>query len=589
MNSLTQELSGVLGEAFAACGLDAGYGKVAPSDRPDLCQFQCNGAMAAAKQARKNPALVAAAVVEAIKDPAIFEAITVAGPGFINLTLTDAFLARFVQRMADDERFGCRVVAEPQTVMVDYGGANIAKPLHVGHLRSAIIGESLKRLARFVGHRVIGDIHMGDWGLQMGMIISEMARRQPELPYFDPQFTGPYPEDPPFTISDLEEIYPAVSQLAKTDEQVLEAARQATFELQNGRPGYRALWQHIFNVSVADLQGDYQRLNIQFDLWLGESDAQPLIPAMVERLRAEGLAKLSEGALVIEVAEADDKKELPPLILTKSDGAYLYGTTDLATIAQRVRDYQPELILYVVDKRQADHFVQVFRSAYKTGIAPETLRMEHIGFGTMNGPDGRPFKTRAGGVMKLKDLIAMITEKALEKVQNSELASELDPEQMLELAQTIGVATLKFADLMNHRLKDYLFDLERFSVFEGCTGPYHLYVAVRINSILKKAAAKGLSAGPMLAPAGPEERDILLKLVEFPDVIFAAFEQRSPNYLCDYLYQLASAFTRFYHQYRILTEPDPARQASWLQLSQTVLAVLRQTLDILGMEVPERM
>lgn len=588
MNSLTQELARIFGDAFVEHGFAANYGKVTPSDRPDLSQFQCNGALAAAKQIGHNPRALAEKIVQRVAQNNIFEEVSIAGPGFINIKLADDYLVRYVMRMVEDKTLGCPTAVEPQTIIVDYGGANIAKPLHVGHLRSAIIGECLKRLARFIGHTVIGDIHLGDWGLQMGMIISELERRQPDLPYFDPTFTGPYPQEPPFTISDLEEIYPAVSQRAKTDEQVLEAARQATFELQKGRKGYRALWQHIYNVSVADLKNDYDRLNIHFDLWLGESDTQPLIEEMLEQLQLGGFASESEGALVIGVTEVGDTKELPPLILRKSDGAILYGTTDLATIIERVQDYSPNLILYVVDKRQADHFDQVFQSAYKTKIAPETLAMEHIGFGTMNGPDGRPFKTRSGGVMKLKDLIAMITDKAMERVKSSELAPA-EPEQLMAMAQQIGVATLKFADLMNHRLKDYQFDLERFSVFEGCTGPYHLYVAVRINSLLEKAVTRGLCTGDLLPPSSEDERQILLRLVEFPDVILAAFEQRAPNYLCDYLYKLASAYSRFYHNHRILTETDLSRQASWLQLSQAVLVVLRQSLAILGIEVPKRM
>lgn len=588
MNSLTQELSQIFGGAFVEYGFAPNYGKVTPSDRPELSQFQCNGALAAAKQTGHNPRALAEKIAQKVAENEIFREVSIAGPGFINIILADDYLVRYIMRMVEDKTLGCPTAVEPQTILVDYGGANIANPLHVGHLRSAIIGECLKRLARFIGHTVVGDIHLGDWGLQMGMIISELERRQPDLPYFDSTFTGPFPQEPPFTISDLEEIYPAVSQRAKTDEQALEAARQATFELQKGRKGYRALWQHIYNVSVADLRNEYDRLNIHFDLWLGESDTQPLIDGMLEQLQSDGFATESEGALVIGVTEARDTKELPPLILRKSDGAILYGTTDLATIMQRVQDYSPNLILYVVDKRQADHFDQVFRSAYKTKIAPETLVMEHIGFGTMNGPDGRPFKTRSGGVMKLKDLVTMITDKAMERVQNSELATA-EPEQLIEMAQQIGVATLKFADLMNHRLKDYQFDLERFSVFEGCTGPYHLYVAVRINSLLEKAENRGLCAGEILPPSSEDERQILLRLIDFPDVIQAAFEQRAPNYLCDYLYKLASAYSRFYHNYRILTETDLSRQASWLKVSQAVLVVLRQSLTILGIEVPKRM
>ena len=589
MKSLKHQLTAIVAEAFAHNGFEREYGTIEKSNRADLGQFQCNGALAAAKQYKRNPRQLAQQVVDCLQQNSIFSTVSLAGPGFINLTVTDEFLARHLQQIAADGRLGAEEVIPALKMIVDYGGANIAKPLHVGHLRAAIIGESLKRLARFLGHDVIGDVHLGDWGLQMGMIISELARRQPELPYFDPGYSGPYPQEAPFIIADLEEIYPTVSERAKNDPEVMEAARQATYQLQQGRAGYRALWQHIFNVSVADLKADYHALNIDFDLWYGESHTQDRLPGLIERLQREGWAYESKGALVVDVTEPEDTKTLPPLMLVKSDGAVLYGTTDLATIEQRVEDYQPDLMLYVVDKRQSDHFRQVFRGAHKTGIAPKSLNMIHIGFGTMNGKDGKPFKTRAGGVMKLKDLIQMITDKALERMTAADIAKEYDEHERQEIARIIGVATLKFADLMNHYTTDYIFDLDRFASFDGRTGPYLLYTAVRIKSILRKAAEQGLQPGNILPPVSQVERDVFLKLAEFPNALDLAFENYAPNYLCDYAYTLASLFTTFYHEHHILREEQPERQASWLGLAQVSLAMLEQVLQLLGIEVPERM
>lgn len=589
MKSLREHLTDIVAGAFVAAGFDSTYGEVTISNRPDLSQFQCSGALVAAKQAKLNPGQIARQVVDKLVQLDLFREVSLAGPGFINLTVTDEYLIEHIQGVAQDERLGVEKVTPPHQIIIDYGGANIAKPLHVGHLRAAIIGESLKRLARFLGHNVLGDVHLGDWGLQMGMVISELERRQPDLSYFDPGYSGPYPVEPPVTIADLEEIYPAVSERAKKEPEIMAAARQTTQELQRGRPGYRALWQHIFDISVADLKADYARLNIEFDLWLGESDTQARLPALIEQLRAEGWAYESQGALVIDVAEPADKKELPPLMLTKSDGAVLYGTTDLATIQQRVETFNPDLILYVVDGRQGDHFTQVFRSAYKTGITPARLKLEHIGFGTMNGQDGKPFKTRQGGVMKLKDLIHMITAQALERMGEAELAKDYTQAERMEIARTVGVAALKFADLMNHPSKNYVFDLDRFASFEGRTGPYLLYTVVRINSILRKAAEQGLEPGPLVLPASQVERDILLKLAELPDSLTLAFEKRAPNYLADYAYNLASLFTRFYHEHHILREENETRRASWLGLSALSLAGLELVLDLLGIEAPERM
>ncbi len=589
MQPLRDRLSSLVADAFRAAGLDPSYGEVVVSARPDLGQFQCNGALPAAKASKANPRQVAQGVVERLGHPEVFRDVSLAGPGFINLTLTDAYLASHVREMAADPRLGCGPVARPQRIVLDYGGPNVAKPMHVGHLRAAIIGESLKRLARFLGYDVVGDVHLGDWGLQMGMVIAELARRLPGLPYFDPAIPGPFPSEAPVTAGELEEIYPTASQRAKTDPGFAEEARRATFELQQGRPGYRALWRHLVDVSVAELRADYRRLEVDFDLWLGESDAQPWIPPLVERLRAGGHSRQSEGAEVVDVAEPGDAKELPPLLLLKSDGAALYGTTDLATLDQRVKELRAELVLYVVDKRQADHFAQVFRAARKTGVAPGGVGLEHIGFGTMNGPDGRPFKTREGGVMRLRDLLDLVTEKARERIREAGVARDYPPEEAERIARLVGVATLKYADLSNHRAKDYVFDLERFSAFEGRTGPYLLYTAVRTRSILRKAAEAALPPGALLPPDDDVERSVLLTVARFPDVLTAAFENRAPNILCDYTYELATAFTRFYQEHHILSHPDRARQASWLGLCDLTVRMLLQVLELLGIGVPERM
>lgn len=589
MPSLKEELTRLVAGAFTEAGFDPAYGEVVPAQRPEWGQFQCNGALAAASQYQLTPRQMAAQVVDKLRQAEILTGITIGGPGFINFSLTDAALGDHVQAMAQDERLGCGVSPRPLNVIVDYGGANIAKPMHVGHLRAAIIGESLKRLARFVGHRVLGDVHLGDWGLPMGLIIAELSQRQPELPYFEQDYTGPYPAESPVTIDDLEEIYPAANRRAKEEPAFREAARQATFALQQGRPGYNALWRHFIAVSIAELRADYTRLNVHFELWLGESDTNARVAPLIERLAAEGYAYESNGATIVAVSEPEDRFELPPLILAKSDGAILYGTTDLATLEQRVEDYGVELALYVVDNRQSDHFRQVFRAAYKTGVVPPSTRLEHINFGTMNGKDGKPFRTRTGGVMKLKELIELVTAKALERMNEINISRNYDEAERLDIARKVGVAALKFADLSNHYSKDYIFDLDRFSSFEGRTGPYLLYTAVRIKSILRTAGEKGLGAGPILPPVDAIERDVLLKLAELPDKVNFAFEQRAPNHLCEYVYTLATAYNRFYHDHHILQETDLARQAAWLGLSQMTLRVLTLVLELLGIETPERM
>lgn len=589
MGTLADKLTGLFADAFQSAGYDRSYGEVRVSDRPDLCQFQCNGALAAAKQYRANPRQIAQNVVDAISAPDVFDGLSLAGPGFINIVLQDDFIAAHVQEVYEDDRLGCESATTPGRFLVDYGGPNVAKPLHVGHLRAAIIGESIVRICRFLGHEVIGDVHLGDWGLQMGLIIEGLRSRRPDLPYFDAGYSGPYPDEPPVSIGDLEELYPQASEREKSDLEFAEAARQATVELQAGRPGYRALWQHFHDVSVDDLRQSYELLNIHFDLWLGESDTQDRLHGLIERLKADGYARESRGALVIEVDDPEDKESIPPLMLEKTDGAVLYGTTDLATIDQRIEEFRPDYILYVVDNRQQQHFRQVFKASYKTGVAPESTRLEHNGFGTMNGKDGKPFKTREGGIMKLKDLIGLVTDHAMARIETIESVREYDEDEKAHIARIIGVAALKYADLMNHRTRDYVFDLDRFSSFEGRTGPYILYAAVRIKSVLRRVGERNLEPGGIMAPQSPSERELDLKLSEWPAVVELAFETRAPNHLCEYAFQLATAYNRFYHTHHILNEEDGDRRVSWLALSGVTLRVLERVLDLLGIEVPKRM
>lgn len=600
MSSLTGRLTALVAEAFARADLPPELGVVVPSNRPDLCQFQCNGALPAAKARKANPRQLAEAVATILREDrpyhGIFKSVELAGPGFINLTVTDALLADQADLQAGDARLGVPARANPQTVILDFGGPNIAKPMHVGHLRATIIGDSLQRLYHFIGDRTISDVHMGDWGLPMGMLISELARRQPDLPYFDAAHTGPYPATSPVSMEALEELYPFAAAACKDDPARLDEARKATAELQSGRPGYTALWRHFVEVSIAGMRRDFGALGVEFDLWKGEADVHGLIAPMVETLRGTGAAQESEGALVVAVAQDGDKTEIPPLILLKSDGGVMYSTTDLATIVERVRDHDPDLMLYVVDQRQHLHFEQVFRAARIGGLAGKAA-MEHIGFGTMNGPDGKPFKTRAGGVMKLQDLIRMTTDKALERLDEAGLAQEYDAGEKAEIARMVGLAALKFADLSNHRVSNYVFDLDRFARFEGKTGPYLQYAAVRIKSLLRKAVEQfqgddGAVIGAIAVPPGgfhESERELILTLGQLPEAIAAAEAKRAPNELADFAYGLAQSFSRFYAACHILSEADETVRRSRLELARLALAQLELTLSLLGIEVPERM
>lgn len=575
-------------ESFEKAGYDKKYGMVSVSNRPDLCQYQCNGAMAAAKTYKKAPIQIAQEVIAPLLEDAMFSKIEAVNPGFINISVSGAFLAEQAKEMDQDEKLGVSM-PEKKTIVIDYGGPNVAKPLHVGHLRSAVIGESVKRICRFMGNKVIGDVHLGDWGLQIGLIITELKKRQPELPYFDESFQGEYPEEAPFTISDLEEIYPYASGYSKEHEDYLQEAQQATARLQEGDAGYRALWQHILNVSIADLKKNYDKLSVEFDIWKKESDVQPYIPDMVEKMKKDGFAYESEGALVVDVTEEGDKKELPPCIIVKSNGATLYATTDLATIVERMKLFQPDQIIYLADKRQSLHFTQVFRVAKKTGIVEPGMQLDFIGFGTMNGKDGKPFKTRDGGVLRLQSLREMISDEVYKKIMENRDYSE---EEARNIAGQVGLAALKYGDLSNQASKDYIFDVERFASFEGNTGPYILYTIVRIKSLIQKYVSQGGKMPEEVqyeAPVSESETQLYLTLGKFADAVESAYKELAPHKICQYIYELSEAFNHFYHETKILAEEDEKRRNSYLCLIRLVQKVLGQCIDLLGFEAPDKM
>ncbi len=577
-------------QAFTECGYDKKYAKVTLSNRPDLCEYQCNGALAAAKEYKKAPFLIADEIAAKLSDHAMFAAAESVKPGFINFKIDPGYLAGYLQKMSEDqERFGCEKTNSPKKIMIDYGGPNVAKPLHIGHLRSAIIGESIKRIGRFMGHTMIGDVHLGDWGLQMGLIITELSQRKPDLVYFDEQYQGEYPKEAPFTISELEEIYPTASAKSKEDDAYKEAAMQATYELQNGRAGYQALLSHILEVSVSDLKRNYENLNVSFDLWKGESDAQPFIPDMVQKMKDDGYAYISEGALVVDVKEETDAKEVPPCMILKSDGASLYNTTDLATIVWRMKEYHPDEIIYVVDKRQELYFTQVFRCARKTRLVGEDTRLTFQGFGTMNGRDGKPFKTREGGVMRLESLVSEINEEMYQKILDNH--SVTDEAEAKETAKQVALSAIKYGDLSNQASKDYIFDIERFTSFEGNTGPYILYTIVRIKSILAKyRALDGGCSGDRILPAESEsEKALMLEISRFSAAMEAAFAETAPHKVCAYIYGLANAFNRFYHETKILTEERKDVRASYICLLALTKGVLERCIEVLGFSAPERM
>ena len=588
MKTFTECIETVMKEAFQACGYEEKFGKVTLSNRPDLCEYQCNGAMAAAKTYRKAPIMIANDVVEKLQDKSIFESAQAVNPGFINLKLDRNFLASYLNQMAEDENLSVEKAENPKTIVIDYGGPNVAKPLHVGHLRSAIIGESIKRMGRFLGHKVIGDVHLGDWGLQMGLIITELSKRQPDLVYFDKNYQGEYPSEAPFTVSELEEIYPTASKKSKEDEEYKNEALEATLELQQGRRGYRALWNHIMKVSVEDLKKNYKKLNVDFDLWKGESDADSYIPGLVNYLKEKGYAYMDQGALVVDVKEEADTKEIPPCMILKSDGASLYTTTDLATIVQREEDYHPDEIIYVVDKRQELHFVQVFRCAKKTGLVPEDTELSFVGFGTMNGKDGKPFKTREGGVMRLERLISEINEEMYKKIVENRSVKGDDAHKTAEM---VGLSAIKYGDLSNQASKDYVFDVDRFTSFEGNTGPYILYTIVRIKSILNRYREEGGNPeeGQILGAANDSEKTLMMVLSRLNSVIAPAFQEKAPHKICSYIYELANAFNSFYHETKILGEENEGQKTSWIQVLVLTKKVLETCIGLLGFEAPDRM
>lgn len=588
MNTIIELITEEVKNAFQNAGYDSSYGRVTLSNRPDLCEYQCNGAMAAAKAYKKAPIMIAKDVVEQLLGSQVLEQAEAVNPGFINLKVSGDFVAQYLTAMRLSEHLGVEKAKEPKKMVLDYGGPNVAKPLHVGHLRSAIIGESIKRMGRFLGHEIIGDVHLGDWGLQMGLIITELHKRQPDLVYFDENYQGEYPQEAPFTIGELEEIYPAANAKSKEDEAYKAEALEATHQLQMGNRGYRALWRHILKVSVTDLKRNYANLSVDFDLWNGESDVQDYIAPMVKDLKDRGLAYEDQGAVVVDVKEDTDTKEVPPCMILKSDGAALYTTTDLATIVERMEKYQPDEILYVVDKRQEMHFVQVFRCARKAGMVKDDTKLSFLGFGTMNGKDGKPFKTRDGGVMRLENLIREINEEMYKKIVDNRSIKEEDARAT---AKIVGLSAIKYGDLSNQASKDYIFDIERFTSFEGNTGPYILYTTVRIKSILNRYTEEGKNVGDTVvkAPVSDSQKTLMLETAKFNSVVVNAFEEKAPHKICSYIYELANAFNRFYHETKILSEEDQEQKQSFIALLVLVKDVLEACIDMLGFTAPERM
>lgn len=588
MKTFICQLESIISPFFEAVGADASYCQVRPSDRPELGQFQCNGAMAAASKINQNPRQLAEKLSQYFRNAAQLTEVNVAGPGFINFSISPDYLADRINVMKASTRLGCPDLSQSKLAVLDFGGLNVAKAMHVGHLRSLILGDCLQRLFRFLNHEVKSDIHLGDWGLQMGMLIDELFLRNEELPYFDPDFKGSYPEESPVTLDDLQELYPHASTRCKQDAEALHRAKQATRYLQTGRIGYRKLWEHFISVTHSSLEDDFRKLGIVFDLWEGESTVNELVSPLVECLKNEGIAEYSDSALIIDVKKESDKKNIPPLLLLKSDGAMLYGTTDLATIKSRVDRFDPGYIIYVVDQRQHLHFEQVFRAAKLAGLTKETI-FEHVGFGTINGPDGKPFKTRSGGTMRLSDLLDLSAKEAARRLDEAKMATDFNDEERKEIAHCVGIASIKFADLMNHRLSDYVFDLSRFTRFEGKTGPYIMYAAVRIKSVLRKAKHQNLLPGMIIPAASTEETNLMLQLALLPDTVMKSYNTREPHHLCEYACTLSQVFNRFYHECPILREVDSKRRGSYLSLLQVTLVTLEKVLNILGINVPERM
>ncbi len=585
LDCLTDEMKA----AFTAAGYEEDLAKVGVSNRPDLCEYQCNGAMAGAKRYKKAPLIIAREVAEKLKDSEIFKSVEAVAPGFLNLKLNEEFVSGYVSEMMTEEKYGVEKPQQPLKIVIDYGGANVAKPLHVGHLRPAVIGESIKRIARYAGHEVVGDVHLGDWGMPMGQVITELSERKPDLVYFDENYEGEYPKEPPFTIGDLEEIYPAASKRCKSDEEYHKKALRTTKELQQGRRGYRALWKHILNVSVADLKVNYGKLGVDFDLWMGESDVDDLIPDMVKKMKEDGLAYISDGALVVDIGEESDKKELPPCIVLKSDGSANYETTDLATILYREKEIRPDVILYITDKRQELHFTQVFRAARRCGIAKETTRLEFLGNGTINGADGKPLKTRDGGVLRLEYMLKDVEENMQERMRESS-SKTLTEEEIVKLAPVTALAAIKYGDLSNQTAKDYIYDIRKFTASEGDTGPYILYTMARIKSILRKYKEQGGEAGTRVIPADSEAmKAVLMRLAGFNQMVEDAFRERAPYKVCAYIYALANEINLFYHETKILVEENEEKKAGYIALIADALKLFEAGISMLGFSAPEKM
>ncbi|MDE7446343.1 MAG: arginine--tRNA ligase [Lachnospiraceae bacterium] len=588
MKKFLDLISEEMKNAFETSGYDRELGKVTLSNRPDLCEYQCNGAMAGAKLYKKAPIMIAGDVAEKCKDSNVFLSVEAVPPGFLNIKVKESFVTDYLTQMSNATKFGLDMPEKPNHIIVDYGGPNVAKPLHVGHLRSGVIGESIKRIARYAGHEVIGDIHLGDWGLQMGLIITELKERQPDLVYFDDDYQGEYPEEAPFTISELEEIYPTASSKSKEDAAYKERAMEATFKLQSGVRGYRALWNHIIDVSVTDLKKNYHNLNVDFDLWKGESDVHDVIPGMVEYMKKEGYAYISDGALVVDVKEETDTKEIPPCMILKSDGASLYNTTDLATIMERMREYHPDRLIYLTDKRQELYFEQVFRCARKTKLVEPETELLHIGFGTMNGKDGKPFKTREGGVMRLESLIKEINDEMYRKITDNR---QVEEEEARQTAKVVALAAIKYGDLSNQASKDYIFDIDKFTSFEGDTGPYILYTIVRIKSILNKIKEQGgtIEGSVLREACSDSEKALMLEIAGFNAMMESAYMETAPHKICAYIYELANAFNRFYHETRIVAQEDAGKKSGWVALLLLTRDILETCIDVLGFTAPERM
>mgnify|MGYP004727290473 FL=1 len=588
MKKILDVLSEEMGRAFEEAGYEASLGKVSVSNRPDLCEYQCNGAMAGAKKYHKAPLVIAGEVAEKLAESEVFAGAVPVAPGFLNLKISEEFLLKQLRQMAEEPKFGLEAPEKKKRIIIDYGGANVAKPLHVGHLRSAVIGESIKRINRYVGHEVIGDVHLRDWGLQMGLVFMGLKERKPDLVYFDESYTGEYPREAPFTISELEEIYPASSAKSKEDADYKALAMEATYKLQNGVRGYRALWQHILNVSVADLKKNYSSLNVEFDLWKGESDVHELIPEMVAYMKENGYAYISDGALVVDVKKDTDTKEVPPCMILKSDGASLYNTTDLATIMERMRLYHPDEIIYLTDKRQDLYFDQVFRCARKTKLVEPETELKWIGFGTVNGKDGKPFKTRDGGVMRLETLIQDTKDEMYRKIREGR---EMSEEEARKVADMVAISALLYGDLSNQASKDYVFDVDRFTSFEGDTGPYILYTIVRIKSILAKYREQGGNpeSTELRKAENTSEKELMMELVQFQAMMQNAAEETAPHKVCAYVYDLANAFNHFYHETKILGEEKEERKQGLIALLVLTLNVLESCIDVLGFSAPDKM